>query len=78
MDQLESGSVRVKVRIRINRELVLKYSSDFYRYIQKPLKLELEQVYLAMDTAVPLEIVVTELVSNALNSKLNFSHRKKG
>jgi len=66
------------VRIRINRELVLKYSSDFYRYIQKPLKLELEQVYLAMDTAVPLEIVVTEFVSNALNSKLNFSHRKKG
>jgi len=65
------------VRIRINRELVLKYSSDFYRYIQKPLKLELEQVYLAMDTSVPLEIVVTELVSNALNSKLNFSHRKK-
>ncbi|MDY0129848.1 MAG: hypothetical protein RBR63_06650 [Methanosarcina vacuolata] len=56
----------------------MKYSSDFYRYIQKPLKLELEQVYLAMDTAVPLEIVVTELVSNALNSKLNFSHRKKG
>lgn len=65
------------MRIRINRELVLKYSSDFYRYIQKPLKLELEQVYLAMDTSVPLEIVVTELVSNALNSKLNFSHRKK-
>ena len=62
------------MRIRINRELVLKYSSDFYRCIQKPLKLELEQVYLAMDTAVPLEIVVTELVSNALNSKLNFSH----
>jgi two-component sensor histidine kinase len=58
--------------------IVLKYSSDFYRYIQKPLKLELEQVYLAMDTAVPLGIVVTELVSNVLNSKLNYSHRKKG
>jgi len=66
------------VRIRINRELVLKYSSDFYRYIQKPLKLELEQVYLAMDTSVPLEIVVTELVSNALHSKLKYLHRKKG
>lgn len=66
------------MRIRINRELVLKYSSDFYRYIQKPLKLELEQVYLAMDTAVPLEIVVTELVSNALHSKLKYLHRKKG
>lgn len=66
------------MRIRINRELVLKYSSDFYRYIQKPLKLELEQVYLAMDTSVPLEIVVTELVSNALHSKLKYLHRKKG
>ena len=30
------------------------------------LKLDLEQVYLGMDTAIPLGIIVNELVSNAL------------
>lgn len=48
---------------RLTEDLVKSYTLG-NRNIS--LKLELEQVYLGMDTAVPLGIVVNELVSNAL------------
>jgi PAS domain S-box-containing protein len=40
------------------------------------LKLDLEQVYLVMDTAIPLGIIVNELVSNSL--KHAFPNKRKG
>lgn len=65
---------------------------DFSNYLQKltanllssytvkneniSLKLNLEQVYLGMDTAIPLGIIVNEMVSNSL--KYAFSNRKEG
>jgi PAS domain S-box-containing protein len=67
-------------------------SLDFSDYLQKltadlfnsyrvgkdgmSLKLDLEEVYLGMDTAIPLGIVVNEMVSNSL--KYAFSDRNEG
>jgi two-component sensor histidine kinase len=67
-------------------------SLDFFAYLQKlteelfrsynlrkediSLKMELEQAYLGMDTAIPLGIIVNELVSNSL--KHAFPRGEKG
>lgn len=48
---------------RLTGDLIKSYDSE---NMDISLKLELEQVYLGMDTAVPLGIIVNELVSNAL------------
>ncbi|AKB29461.1 sensory transduction histidine kinase [Methanosarcina siciliae T4/M] len=41
------------------------------------LKLDLEQIYLGMDTAVPLGIIVNELVSNSLKHAFPRERKEK-